>query len=238
MNVEDVTPAIFLRNEAYWVYYVVRDLLKVFGRLVVLDTGSDDSTPDLIRMAAEEIGGTLTMRLERYGNDSRLIGNAPNVLRQMVGTEWMLLCGGDEIWCEEQLTVILASDIPEGCTIGMVCGRNVEDVDGQLVERDRFSADRLIGRGVAWNGDYPFESHGLERRIRAGEVHYLDGNAAYYWHVRHLERSPQDWVTFYRDRKQNFFPWNGDRVPLPDTWLGEVRDDIPNPYLIPTPAGG
>jgi hypothetical protein len=213
MNVEDVTPAIFLRNEAYWVYYVVRDLLKVFGRLVVLDTGSDDSTPDLIRMAAEEIGGTLTMRLERYGNDSRLIGNAPNVLRQMVGTEWMLLCGGDE-------------------------SRNVEDVDGQLVERDRFSADRLIGRGVAWNGDYPFESHGLERRIRAGEVHYLDGNAAYYWHVRHLERSPQDWVTFYRDRKQNFFPWNGDRVPLPDTWLGEVRDDIPNPYLIPTPAGG
>lgn len=238
MDVSEVTPAIFLKNEAYWVYYVVRDLLKVFGRLVVLDTGSHDGTPEIIRITAQEIGAILIMMRESYGNDRRLIGNAPNVLREAVQTKWMLLCGGDEIWCEAQLRAMLASDVPDDCMIGMVCGRNVEQVGGQLVERDCFSADRLIGWSVAWRGDYPYETHGLEWRLHAGEVHYLDGNAAYYWHVRHLSRSPHDRETFYRDRKLSFFPWSGERLPLPDTWLGEVRTDLYNPYLTPSvPVG-
>lgn len=232
MNIDDVTPAIFLKNEVYWVYYVVRDLLNVFGRLVVLDTGSIDGTKDLIQRTAQEIGSQLMLTQVEYGHNAYSIGNAPNLLREMVATEWMFLCGGDEIWLRPQLMALLESDIPEGCTVGMVRGRNVEAVEGQLVERDSFSADRLFNPNTVWvRCKYPFEDHGLNGKLHAGQVHYLNGNDVYFWHVRHLRRSPMDGDTYHRFKKRGYFPYTGPKEPIPPDWLGEVRDDIYNPYL-------
>jgi len=232
MDIERITPAIFLKNEVYWVHYVVRDLLKVFGRLVVLDTGSTDGTQDVMRRTVEETGGELTLMQVDYGDNAHDIGNAPNILRETVSTEWMLLCGGDEIWPEPQLMIMLNSDIPAGCTVGMVIGRNVEAVDDKIVGRDCFNADRLFSRDVVWDKcKYPYEDHGLDDKLKASQVHYLNGDEVYYWHVRHLQRSPLDGDTFYRSKKRNYFPYDGPRIVVPSNWLGEISCEYSNPYL-------
>lgn len=224
---DDVTPAIFCRDEEYWIHYVLRDLFLVFGRAVMLDTGSQDSTVQIAVETARELGASLTLIREDYGSEPNLIGNAPNVLRCRVSTDWMLLVGGDEIWRTDQLRLLLRAGMPIGKTVGMATGRNLVAKDGKLVERDGFSADRLFDRSVVWDKtDYPFEGHGLQNKVVGGLVQYIP---VYFWHVRYLARSRRDDEVYFRRDKQDYFLWNGELKPVDDCWLGQVAK-FDNPY--------
>jgi glycosyltransferase involved in cell wall biosynthesis len=228
----DVTPALHLKNEAYWIYYVIRDLAKVFSDIVMLDTGSTDGTPDIAQVTAEKYGATLHLIVEDMGNDAEAIGNCPNRLRETVGTQWMLLVDGDEIWREAQLRALLSTKITEGCTVGMINNRNLAVHGDTLMERDGFAADRLFDPSVRWDlrSDYPFQSHGLETKARIGAIHQLDFNEVFCWHTRHLERSPHDDQAYFRTIKQGYFPYDGPYREIPADWLGEIGP-WPNPYL-------
>ena len=69
MKREDITPCLMIKNEDYWIKYVLRDILKVFGRAIVLDTGSTDSTKEKIRELEHETASELIMIEENYGSD-------------------------------------------------------------------------------------------------------------------------------------------------------------------------
>ena len=229
----EITPALHLKNEEYWIHYVLRDLLKVFDKVIMLDTGSTDQTVEIAKATASAVGGRLELVVEDMHNDLHRIGNCPNVLREMVDTDWMLLVDGDEIWGENQLRALVSFEPQDNWLVGMCNGRNLAWVGNQLVEREGFSADRLFYRTVRWDKrkDYPFQAHGLELKFEAGQVFHTNFEQSYFWHARHLQRSSRDTEACYRVIKRDYFPHTGGCVrELPENWLGEIAD-WPNPYV-------
>lgn len=201
-----------------------------FPTVILLDTGSRDSTKAIATVLKNATNSNLIMIEKNYGDNPNLIGNSPNMLREACPTEWMLLVGGDEIWPVQQLRDLKehVANAKPGTEVGMATGKNVV-WQGDWFERDAFSADRLFRPGVVWdNVRYPFEGHNLERRIQRGAVEYWP---VYFWHVRHLRRSTIDNQTYYRDRKQPFFPYAGELKPIEDKhWFGEPS--YVNPYMV------
>lgn len=229
LNAMDITPVMKVKNEDYWIYYVLRDALETFGRFIILDTGSTDYTKDIIKATAEMIGADVRLIEENYGDDAHKIGNSPNVLREACPTEWMFLVDGDEIWRKDQLQRLLDLSVADDKLVIMTVGRNLTVVSGRLMEREKWSADRLFRPSVRWDKrtDYPFESHDLEEKLFKNQVQYTD---AYFWHTRHLTRSSRDTEAFFRARKRGYFPYSGPYYELPPDWLGELGP-FPNPYV-------
>jgi hypothetical protein len=223
-----ITPCIFCRNEEYWIHYVLKPLLTEFPMTIVLDTGSRDSTKSVIKALNKEVESQLVLLEHDYGDIPNKIGNSPNILREACPTEWMLLVGGDEIWPVGQLKLVKdhVQRAEANTEVAMVLGRNVVWENGWY-ERDSFNADRLFRPEVRWdNVKYPYEGHYLERRLKRNAVEYWD---VYYWHARYLRRSTLDSQTFYRSKKQHFFPWDGELKPITEQWFGEPT--YSNPYM-------
>ena len=195
-----ITPGMHVRNEEYWIAYVLRDLFKVFGTVAMIDTGSTDNTIEIAKKTADKYHGNLELIQEDMSDNAIAIGQCPSRLREMIDTKWMLLVDGDEIWQETQLRAlqIQADILPVNYQVVMFNGRNLTDVTDKLLERDGFVADRLLERDgfvadrlfspeVRWEvrQDYPFQSHGLEIRDREGNVFRADHTGMWFWHVRH-----------------------------------------------------
>ena len=236
-KVREVTPGLHIRNEEYWIHYVLRDILKVFGRAIVIDTGSTDKTVDIVKKTFDMYGleNECLLVEENMGTDAIRIGQCSTRLRSMISTPWMLLVDGDEIWREEQLVAMLdgLTDItPDKYQVGMLNGRNVIEHESRFVERDGFSADRLFNSEVRWDkrSDYPFQSHALEDRSKAGKVAYFDGAKVFFWHMRHIVRSHMEEVAYFRQEKRDYFPWNGKFQEMPDKWL-MIDQAFANPYV-------
>lgn len=233
MNINDLTPCCMMKNEEFWVYYSLRDILKVFGRAIILDTGSTDSTLDIIKEVS--VGYDVKLIEENYGTDAVKIGNGRNVLREECPTHFLFLWDADELWCEDKLRKMLTYDINEGVDVVMVAGWNVQDVDNKLKLRtnDLANRDGLFSPNIRWNAlSYPFEGYGLvENYISKGKGQYLPSKEVFAWHCRHTLRSSKNWETFFRKDKIGFYPYNGPFEDLPENWLGEINCKYPNPYL-------
>lgn len=232
MNLKDITPAIFCKNEEYWIHYVLRDLLQVFDRVVMLDTGSEDATKEIACKTAEHINGKFDLIEQFFGDDPHKIGECPNILRNEVKTFWMLLLAGDEVLRIDQLLKL--KDIELDTTkylVGMILGYNVRCVAGKLVYgQDKFCADKFFAPGVYWTAtEYPFEGYGQHLLAEQGLIGYLPQDF-YYWHVRHLQRSKFDETTYFRKTKIGYYPYDGPFVDMPADWLGEIAS-FPNPHL-------
>lgn len=230
MNVHDITPALMVKNEEYWIHYTVKELLITFPKVLVLDTGSTDATKTIIRETAQAVNGNLQLIEEDYGSDANLIGAGRNVLRQLVDTHWMFLVDGDEIWTQPQLEALLASDIAAGIKVVMAGNNNVEDVNGQLKIRthDMANKDILFAPDVTWTRtDYPFEGYGLANTLPMTQVQYLPADKVFAYHMRHTQRSSQQ--AFFRDEKYGYFPYDKGWHELPVNWVSKAH--YANPYL-------
>ena len=232
MNITDITPAIMVKNEEYWIHYVLRDVLRIFPQVVMLDTGSTDATKTIALETAQAVGGNLKLMEAQYGNDAELIGNGRNVLRALVDTHWMFLIDGDEIWTTPQLLKLLAHTIPDGIKVVMGCNYNLEDVNGVVMERahDKANKDILFSPDVHWTRtDYPFEGYGLTTdAVPASVVLYMPVNEVFSYHVRHTQRSSHK--AYFREEKYGYFPYQGVYDAMPANWLHPIAD-YPNPYL-------
>lgn len=219
-----------VKNEEYWIYYVLRDLFKIFPKVLVLDTGSTDNTLDIIKSFNST--GKLLLIESDYGTDDLKIGNGRNVLREECPTHWMFLVDGDEIWLEDQLIKLVNYEFPK-VDVGMILTKECEDVDGQLKLRsnDLSNRDRIFSPEVFWNAlSYPFEGYDLVGQfIDKGRGHYIPDIFAY--HVRHSNRSSKNSDAFFRQRKYDYYPYKGPWENLPEDWLGEINPEIRNPYV-------
>lgn len=236
LSVDTVTPALMICNESFWIHYVVRDLFKVFPRVYILDTGSEDGTPEIIKATAADYPNCqLTLIEEQYHKDPVRIGNGRNVMRAACPTHWMFLVDGDEIYREDKLHNILNQEVNDGVEVVMLGIWQVEDVGGVLKVRtnDLANRDGLFAPGIHWNAQhYPFEGYGLvENYIEKGKGQYFPARECYAWHMRHTLRSPKNWETYFRKDKINFYPYSGPFEDMPEGWLGEIDCRYANPYL-------
>lgn len=236
LSVDNLCPTLMCRNEEFWCGYVLRDLLKVFPKVLVLDTGSTDRTVEIIKtVAADYPGSELMLIEEHYGNDAAKIGNGRNIMREACPTHWQFLIDMDEIWREDKLHNVLKHEIADEVEVVMLAGWNVQDVDGKLKLRtnDLANRDGLMGPNIRWNAlSYPFEGYGLvENYISQGKGAYLPARECFAWHMRHTLRSSKNWETFFRKDKINFYPYAGPFEDMPEGWLGPIDTRFANPYL-------
>lgn len=232
MKLEDITPGLHVKNEEYWIHYVLRDVLKVFGKAFMIDTGSTDRTVQIAKETANAIGAELFLFEFDFDNNPTKIGNCSNLLRGLISTEWMFLVDGDEIWREDILRKFI--DITPGdCPVIMVGGRNIDVREGVMMERtnDIANYDRLFRRGLHWTGEYPFQGYGLNETVSLASVHYVDAQDIFHWHVRNTVRSSDNVKAHFRKTKADFFPYSGPYNPMPKNWLGEIATQWHNPYV-------
>ena len=200
---------------------------------MLIDTGSTDDTVRIAKHLAWVMNAELTLIEESMGDDAVRIGNCPNRMRECITTPWMLLVDGDEIWRERELHALCAqvNILPADTEVVMFNGRNLLAQNGRLMERDGFWADRLFGPEVRWNlrTDYPFQSHGLEERDARDAV-FRASPGVFFWHARHLSRSPKDDEAFFRITKKGYFEVQT-VMELDSDWLGAIAPGCGNPYL-------
>lgn len=233
MNLADITPVTMVKNEEYWIHYVLREILEVFPYMIMLDTGSTDDTIVIAEETAIKATGALEIVRHDFGSDAHMIGNGRNLLRRAVETEWMFLIDGDEIWTMPQIKSLLSHTVEPGKRIVMAGSHNLEDVNGQIVKRthDVANKDILFARDVEWiRIDYPFEGYGLSETIPMEHVQYLDAQGVFCWHVRHTQRSSKNAEAFFRQEKYNYFPYDKGYEPMPHGWLGDIDPGYNTPY--------
>lgn len=230
---ESITPCIQVCNEDYWIFYTLKDLYEIFPQIIVLDTGSDDSTKSIIKDYYPKI----QLIEECYGHDNHKIGNGRNVLRDSCQTHWMMIVDSDELWPKRNLLKIFDQEVGDTIGVIMLGLANVEDIDGKLMLRsnDYSNRDALFSPDIKWTRtDYPFESYGLAGGFPWERVHYLNAHEYYAYHLRHTVRSSRNGAVYFRQEKYNYFPYQGPWEELPIDWLGEINFDLPNPYLFQT----
>lgn len=235
LSIDKITPCIQCKNEEYWIHYVMREPLKLFERMIILDTGSTDATKEIIKETVKEIGGRVTLIEEDYGSDANKIGNGRNLLRAECPTHFMFLIDADEVYPKESLEFMLSCNVPDTTDVVMFGSWNVEDVKGELKLRtnDLANKDSLFTSAIKWTAlSYPFEGYGLsENFINKGKGFYLPAPQVYAYHMRHTQRSSKNWEAFFRKDKIDFYPYKGPYSDLPANWLGEINSSYPNPYL-------
>jgi len=232
LNSQNVTPCSMVKNEEYWIYYVLRDLMKTFPKLILLDTGSSDNTIAVVERAVSEQTNCTVQLIEDHYTTPYQIGDGRNKLRELCTTHWMLLVDGDEIWKEDKLELLFQQDIPDSAEVVMLGAKNIEDVDGVLKLRvnDTANMDRLFSPDIRWDRtDYPFESYGLNGTFPMEKVHYVPADEVYEWHVRHTQRSSKNSQAFFREEKKDYFPYSGPYEELPPDWL-DFNPGYCNPY--------
>lgn len=239
LSVDNITPCVMAKNEEYWIYYCLRDLLKVFPQVILLDTGSIDATVEIAKYVNEASTGNLILMQDDYQNDPIKIGDGRNVMREACPTHWMFLVDADEIWREDKLRNILCYDAEDRVEVIMVAGWNVQDIDGQLQLRthDLANRDGLFAPTIRWKAlEYPFEGYGLvENYLSKNKGMYLPALECYAWHMRHTLRSSANWDTYFRKDKLGYYPYGSKEgqtfEDMPEGWIGDVDCHYPNPYL-------
>lgn len=199
-----LTAHVMLRNEEYWVGYILDALLQVMDEVIIIDTGSTDNTVDVVRRALKEhpycksqflCYGTLTPEEN---------GQARQWMTDKTRTEWGMIVDGDEYYSPEALEAIKAIELPSTARLGFTTLQVLQHRDDKFWLAEKWSKQALFYvPDTKWSGKYPFE----------GPTNYDKPETFYYyedvlgWDFHHLKRSSKDAETLHRhDNIRTFQP--------------------------------
>ena len=209
---ERVAPILMICNEENYIMLVIRNLLKVFPKVYVADTGSTDETLAQILLSGEYARARIKLwtysglSLAELGQIRFEIGKQA---RQLFGAEWAFQVDGDELYHVDALRYIVDNPMPEGKLMGFTKMVSVDrDADGNYWElSDVFSRAAIFPITDTWTGDYPFETP-LSFFLGKEHFHYFDlpfGYKVHGYHLHPLDRSSKDNEVPLRLEKQKQF---------------------------------
>lgn len=216
----DITPYMVIKNEEFWIGYILRELCKVFPRVIVIDTLSTDNTPVIARSFPQVAFFEYDMKQSDSICPARQMG------LDMIKTEWSFLVDGDEYYEEEQLLNLKNLPLGEGRKMGFTTVFALDFVDGQFYIRGQMSANRIFKtKETRWsNHKHPWETVDLWDRK---ETHFY--TSVHGWHMRQLSRSSKDHDTYFRLHKLDF--WEKTRWDLLKRNPFAPIEHWKNPYL-------
>ncbi|MFA6012475.1 MAG: glycosyltransferase, partial [Desulfobacteraceae bacterium] len=88
-------------NEARWIWFALNSVLDIADELMVWDTGSTDSTPEIVRSV-----NSPKIKFRQIGPvDAEGHTHARQAMLDETRSDWILILDGDEIWYKQSLLV-------------------------------------------------------------------------------------------------------------------------------------
>ena len=229
-----LVPTILVKNESYWLPYVLESLRGHFSRYVIYDVGSTDETQEIIDnfVQSERKDAEFFVRL-MPDCPPVVQGAFRNSMMAEARSEWTFMVDGDEIYTEHSLNTIVDFSYElqyyeqEEVLYGMVPRIEVQaDLKTAYGVKDKVPHHRLYHRTAIFGGPHPNEYQVYEGR---GKNQMWLPAGAVCWHFHGTLRSPMDAKTHGRlDRKKKPTYLRGKETEI------NLLDELP---ILKTPIG-
>ena len=209
---------VLVKNEAYWLPYVLKQTIGHFDSYVIYDVGSTDNTRDVIDWFTPQVDGKADLMV-RYLPDCppEVQGTFRNAMPTEGRRDTYFILDGDELYkpgdmemiasCADNLSALHASN--EKKRFGVF--KRVEVNPELTMQYDRRrSHHRLYSRDAFWTGTHPGEASGYKQNEKSEQ--YYDVTC---FHMHNTLRSPNEEDAqrrISRKRKRSYHP--GELVPM------------------------
>lgn len=190
MSNDEVTVHCMIRNELFWIEPVLLAALACTRNIIVMDTGSEDGTKDVIEKLWKP-----GVRIEYSDHilDAEENGRARQILSDMTKTEWAFMLDGDELYEVSKLKYLLANPPPSNYKLGFTTLLNVDWKDGHFVARNKHNSQKYFRpKENIWKGNYPFEVPDQYEDPKGYFYYQLPPGEVHGVHLHCLKRSPLD----------------------------------------------
>jgi len=197
---------VLVKNECYFLPYVLKQIEGVFDSVVIYDVGSTDNTRDIIEWFTERNDGKMDLFVRTLPHvDPEVQGTFRNSMIAEGQRDIYFILDGDELYTPEDLALIT----PAADHLAQLKAINTQsrfgvfkrvEVNMDLTQRytRRRSHHRLYTRDAFWYGRHPGEISGYKQNEKSEQ--YFDITC---WHMHNTLRSPKDDEALKRvDRKQ------------------------------------
>lgn len=153
-----ITTNTMVRNEGFWIGYVLDSVLAEADHVLITDTGSTDNTVDIIEDAIKRSGRN-DVKFEIIPVTTGVgVTVVRNRMLQLTPTDWLLLVDGDEIYPASAIREIRDAEFPSNGRLGFTNMNMVRREEDAWWLAETYSRCSLYYKpGMTWTGDYPWE---------------------------------------------------------------------------------
>lgn len=208
----NIVPVLLVKNEEIWIEHVLTPLVSVFPHVIVTDTGSSDSTVDIIEGMRDR--GADILLITHPGMDPKQLGKCRQDMqeqaRDIFEATHIFLVDGDELYPSKYLKFIRDYPMPENALSGFTWGKEIRQLpNGELWYLDLNGDDvglnrqAIISVDSKWNGEYPFESPSTYDPGNPLNYYWKSPDATYhFFHLHQTIRSTRDEDVYIRVKKR------------------------------------
>src|SRR5688572_5477989 len=126
----NIVPVLLVKNEEIWIERVLAPLISVFPHVIVTDTGSSDSTVDVIEGMRDR--GADILLITHPGMDPKQLGKCRQDMqeqaRDIFDATHIFLVDGDELYPSKYLRFIRDYPMPENALSGFTWGKEIRQL--------------------------------------------------------------------------------------------------------------
>lgn len=231
---------ILVKNESYWLPFVLKQCIGVFDSFVLYDVGSTDNTRDIIDWFAARVDGKADLLIRKLPHcDPDVQGCFRNSMIAEGRRDIYWILDGDELMTPKDLALVtpaadhLAQLNAINTKVRFGVFKRVE-MNYDLTHRytQRRSHHRLYHRSAFWYGQHPGEISGYKQNGKS-EQWFPEITV---WHFHNTIRSPKDKEALkrvIRKKKPTYHPGELEPFDLLEE-LPVLREKIENFPVAPT----
>lgn len=195
---KSVVPCVLVKNDEYWLPYVLESVAGIFPKMVIYDVGSEDGTKDILRWYIDK----------EYENTEFIVRFLPDCPPTVQGTfrnamiaetqaDWYLILDGDEIYSQDD--ALMLNTLPlrmmsqsyrlnRNKIYGVFNRVEMSEDLKKRYERER-SHHRVYHRTAIWRGKHPGENPVI---VQDEKTEVYMSSAIKVWHMHNCSRSSLD----------------------------------------------
>jgi hypothetical protein len=187
----DLVPVVLVKNDSYWLPYVLETTRDLFKRYVIYNIGSTDSTGNIIDWFLETQKDKSTFYVRHLPHiDPEIQGIFRNSMIAEAMSEFYFILDGDEIYKRKEIEMLskIRFNHPTWTKIYGIVNRVEMASDlKHRYDRER-SHHRIYHRTAIWKGTHPGERPVISQRPENEE--WINGVTCYHFH--NPIRSPKE----------------------------------------------